>query len=113
MTDTAARLPAAEYAAIVKPRPSHSGSKARPGVVLVLAESQNTQPDHVFYFASWSYLRERLRVFGLATATELDTADVRLYTGRQPYLFSSRRWESPLIDALDLNSAEASLLHPS
>jgi hypothetical protein len=63
--------------------------------------------DHVFYFTSWSYLRERLRVFGFANATELDTADVRLYTGKQPYLFSSRRWEAPLIDALDLNSAES------
>ena len=106
MTDTAARLPAAEYAATVKPRPSHSGSRSRPGVVLVLTASENMQADHVFYFASWSYLRERLRVFGFATATELDTADVRLYTGKQPYLFSSRRWETPLIDALDLHGAE-------
>ncbi len=106
MTNTATRLPAAEYAATVKPRPSQSGSRSRPGVVLVLTASENMQADHVFYFASWSYLRERLRVFGFATATELDTADVRLYTGKQPYLFSNRRWEAPLIDALDLNSAE-------
>ena len=107
MTDTATRLPSAEYAAIVKPRVTHAGSRSRPGVVLVLTASQDMQADHVFYFTSWSYLRERLRVFGFATATELDTADVRLYTGRQPYHFSSRRWEAPLIDALDLNNAES------
>ena len=99
--DIATRLPAAEYAATIKPRLSQAGSRSCPSVVLVLR--QEDQPDHIFCFTSWSYLRERLRVFGFATAEELDTADVRLHTGKQPYLFSSRRWESPLIDALDLN----------
>jgi hypothetical protein len=98
------RLPPAEYVATVKPRFAPTGSKSRPGVVLVLTPTNETQTDHVFYFSSWSFLRERLRVFGFATPEELDTTDVRLYTGKQPYLFSSRRWEAPLIDALDLST---------
>jgi hypothetical protein len=101
MTDIATRLPAAEYAATIKPRLTQTGSRSTPSVALVLR--QPDQPDHIFTFASWSYLRERLRVFGFATAEELDNADVRIHTGKQPYLFSSRRWEQPLIDALDLN----------
>jgi hypothetical protein len=101
MTDIATRLPAAEYAATIKPRLTQTGSRSCPSVVLVLR--QEDQSDHIFRFASWSYLRERLRVFGFATAAELDNADVRIRTGKQPYLFSNRRWEQPLIDALDLN----------
>jgi hypothetical protein len=100
VTDIATRIPSAEYAATIKPRLSQAGSQSCPGVVLVLR--QGAQPSRTFCFASWNYLRERLRVFGFATAKELDSADVRLHTGKQPYKFSSRRWESPLIDALDL-----------
>ena len=70
------------------------------GVVLVLQPSQVDEADQVFAFSSWRFLRESLRVFGFASAAELDTADVRLSTGRQPYMFSSRRWEVPLIEAL-------------
>jgi hypothetical protein len=103
MTETATRIPTAEYTAIVKPRLARTGSRTRPGVVLVLKQPLVEEPEQIFYFASWSFLRERLRVFGLATAKELDGADVRLSTGKQPYMFSARRWESPLIDALDLN----------
>ena len=106
MTQTATRIPAAEYTAIVKPRLTRSGSRTRPGVVLVLKQPLVEDAEQIFSFASWSFLRERLRVFGLATAKELDSADVRLSTGKQPYLFSARRWENPLIDALDLNCQE-------
>lgn len=62
--------------------------------------------EHTFSFPSWRFLREHLRLFGFATAKELDNADIRLSTSRQPYMFSSRRWEAPLIEALDLNCAE-------
>jgi hypothetical protein len=106
MTQTATRIPAAHYAAVIKPRLSRTGSRTRPGVILVLKPALLEEAEQVFAFASWSYLRERLRVFGFATAKELDSADVRLSTGKQPYLFSARRWEAPLIDALDLNRAE-------
>ena len=47
-----------------------------------------------------------MRVFGLASAKELDSADVRLSTGKQPYMFSKRRWEAPLIEALYGNCDE-------
>jgi hypothetical protein len=106
MTDTAIRIPAAEYSAIVKPRVTRTSSRTAPGVVLILKTPLAEQAEQVYSFASWTYLRERLRVFGFASAEELDTADVRLSTGKQPYIFSTRRWEIPLIDALDLNFAE-------
>ena len=102
------RLPAAEYIATIQPRFGEADATARPGVVLVLTPSTETQAEHVFYFSSWSFLRERLRVFGFATPEELDTTDVRLYTGKQPYQFPSRRWEAPLIDALDLSNSLSS-----
>ena len=101
--NAASRLPATEYIATVQPSFAHSASRSRTGVVLVLTPPDDTQTQHCFHFASWSFLRERLRLFGFATAGELDTADVRLDTGKQPYVFSSRRWEAPLIDALDLS----------
>jgi hypothetical protein len=47
-----------------------------------------------------------LRVFGLASAKELDTAEVRLFTGKQPFMISRRRWEAPLIEALYGNCDE-------
>jgi hypothetical protein len=106
MTQTATRIPTAEYTAIVKPRLTRTGSRIRPGVALVLKQPLVEDAEQVFSFASWSFLRERLWVFGLATAEELDSADVRLSTGKQPYLFSARRWDAPLIDALDLNCTE-------
>jgi hypothetical protein len=106
MTQTATRIPAGEYTAIVKPRLTRAGSRTRPGVALVLKQLLVEDAEQIFSFPSWSFLRERLRVFGLATANELDSADVRLSTGKQPYLFSARRWEAPLIDALDLNCLE-------
>jgi hypothetical protein len=106
MTQTATKILAGEYTAIVKPRLTRTGSRTRPGVNLVLKPPSAEEPDQAFSFASWSFLRERLRVFGLATPKELDNADVRLSTGKQPYMFSARRWEAPLIDALDLNSTE-------
>lgn len=96
------RLGAAEYTAVVKPR-SERGRAAQPGVLLILQPSQAEEPERVFSFSSWRFLRESLRVFGLATGKELDTADVRLSTGKQPYLFSKRRWESPLLEALYAN----------
>jgi hypothetical protein len=94
MTHTTSRIPAAEYAAIVKPKLT--------GVVLILKPPLDEESNQTFFFSSWRFLRERLWLFGFATAEELDTADVRLSTGRQPYMFSSRRWEAPLIDALEL-----------
>ena len=69
-------------------------------MVLILQPSVVDQPDQIFAFSSWRFLRENLRVFGLASAKELDTADVRLSTGKQPYMFSKRRWEAPLIDMI-------------
>jgi hypothetical protein len=106
MTHTATRLPAGEYAAIIKPRISRTEARARSGVTLVLKPPLREDSLQTYFFSSWSFLRERLRVFGLATAEELDSADVRLSTGRQPYMFSVRRWEAPLIDALDLNYSD-------
>jgi hypothetical protein len=98
MTRTSARIPAAEYTAVVKPK-SERG-RAQPGVILVLQSVQADESIQTFNFSSWRFLRESLRVFGLASAKELDNADIRLSTGKQPYMFSKRRWEIPLIDTL-------------
>jgi len=106
MSEAATRIPAAEYTAIVKPRVTRNGGRTRPGVILVLKTPSAEELDQIYSFSSWSYLRERLRVFGLATAKELDSADVRLSTGKQPFMFSARHWALPLIDALDLNVNE-------
>jgi hypothetical protein len=104
MTRAAIRIPAGEYIAIIKPKLAGTRTRAPSGVVLLLKQARSEEPDQVFSFASWRYLREHLRLFGFASAEELDTADVRLSTGKQPYMFSSRRWEAPLIEALELNS---------
>ncbi len=104
MTRAAIRIPAAEYTAIVKPKVTRAGTQTQPGVILLLKQAASEEPGQIFSFASWRYLREHLRLFGFASAEELDTADVRLSTGKQPYMFSSRRWEAPLIEALELNS---------
>jgi hypothetical protein len=106
MNQTATRIPAGEYTAIIKPKSARGSSRAQPGVILVLQPSQVEQTDQVFAFSSWRFLRESFRVFGLASAKELDTADVRLSTGKQPYMFSKRRWEAPLIDAIYGNCDE-------
>jgi hypothetical protein len=106
LTRPATRIPAGNYTAIIKPRLTRTSSRSQPGVVLVLKASLVEEADRIFSFPSWKFLREHLRLFGFATAQELDNADVRLSTGRQPYMFSSRRWEAPLIEALDLNCAE-------
>jgi hypothetical protein len=100
MTRTVIKIPAAEYTAIIKPRSERGSSRSQPGVTLVLQPSTAEEADQIFSFSSWRFLRESLRLFGLATAKELDTADVRLSTGKQPYMFSRRRWEIPLIEAL-------------
>jgi hypothetical protein len=73
---------------------------------LVLQPTLVDEADQVFSFSSWRFLRDSLRVFGLATAKELDTAEVRLFTGKQPYMFSCRRWEAPLMEALYGNCDE-------
>jgi hypothetical protein len=98
MTRDAVRLPAGEYTAIIKPK-SERG-RSQPGVVLVLQPPVADEPEQIFGFSSWRFLRESLRVFGLASAKELDSADVRLSTGKQPYMFSRRRWEAPLIETI-------------
>jgi hypothetical protein len=103
---TPVRIPAAEYTAIIKPRSERGSSRVRPGVLLVLQPALADEPDQVFSFSSWRFLRDSLRVFGLASAKELDTAEVRLFTGKQPYMFSRRRWEAPLIEALYGNCDE-------
>jgi hypothetical protein len=105
-TRTAIRIPAGEYTAIIKPRTTRTSSRSQPGVALVLKSPSAEEADRIFSFPSWKFLRDHLRLFGFATAKELDNADVRLSTGRQPYMFSSRRWEAPLIEALDLNCSE-------
>ena len=97
---TIIRIPAGNYAAVIKARATRQSSWANAGVVLVLKPPSIEDPERVFTFASWGYLRDRLRLFGFATEQELDNADVRLST--KPYVFSSRRWEAPLIEALDL-----------
>jgi hypothetical protein len=107
MTEPTIRIPPGQYIAIIKLRPARSGSRSQPGVVLVLKSPVPEEADLVFAFPSWKFLREHLRLFGFASSEELDTADVRLSTGHQPYTFSSRRWETPLIEALDLNCLEA------
>jgi hypothetical protein len=96
------RIPAAEYIAIVKPKITRTSPRKQSGVVLVL-KPVTAEAEEVYTFCSWNFLRERLRLFGFASAAELDTVDVRLSTGKQPYMFSARRWELPLIEALDLN----------
>jgi hypothetical protein len=106
MTHKATKIPAGKYAAIIKPKVTRARSRAQPAVVLVLQPPVVEDAEQIFSFPSWSFVRERLRVFGFASEKELDTADVRLFTGRQPYKFSSRRWEAPLIEALDLNCLE-------
>ena len=100
MTHIAIRIPAAEYTAIIKPKSERGSSRPQPGVLLVLQPSQVEESDQVFSFSSWRFLRESLRVFGLANAKELDAADVRLSTGKQPYMLSKRRWEAPLIEVI-------------
>ena len=106
INQTATRIPAAEYTAIIKPKSERGFSRPLPGVILVLQPSTVEESDQVFSFSSWRFLRESLRVFGLASAKELDNADVRLSTGKQPYMFSKRRWEAPLIEALYGNCDE-------
>ena len=106
MTETATRIPAGEYIAIIKPKSGRGSSRAPSGVILVLQPSQGGEAEQIFTFSSWRFLRESLRVFGVASAQELDTADVRLSTGKQPYMFSKRRWEAPLIDAIYGNCDE-------
>jgi hypothetical protein len=100
MPKTQLKILPGEYAAIVKPKPGRGSSRAQTGVILVLQPTTEDEPEQIFSFSSWRALRESLWVFGFATATELDSADVRLSTGRQPYMFSRRRWEAPLIEAL-------------
>jgi len=73
---------------------------------LVLQPTRVDDQEQVFSFSSWRFLRESLLVFGLASAKELDTAEVRLFTGKQPFMFSRRRWETPLIEALYGNCDE-------
>jgi hypothetical protein len=106
MTHKGTKIPAGKYTAIIKPKITRTSSRAQPAVVLVLQPPVVEEAEQIFSFPSWSFLRERLRVFGFASDQELDSADVRLFTGRQPYRFSSRRWELPLIEALDLNRLE-------
>lgn len=106
LTPPGIRIPAGEYTAIIKPRVSRNSTRSQPAVVLVLKPPQEEESDRIFSFPSWNYLRDHLRLFGLASEQELDNADVRLSTGRQPYMFSSRRWEAPLIEALDLTCPE-------
>jgi hypothetical protein len=105
-TSSAIKIPAGIYTAIIKPRVARNGSGSPAGVLLVLKPPSVDHVDQTFSFSSWRYVREHLRLFGFATPEELDSADVRLTTGRQPYMFSSRRWEAPLIEALDLNCPE-------
>jgi hypothetical protein len=107
MTHKATKIPAGKYAAIIKPKVTRTNSRTQSAVVLVLQPPLAEEAEQIFSFPSWSFVRERLRVFGFASDQELDSADVRLFTGRQPYTFSSRRWEVPLIEALDLNCLES------
>jgi len=106
MTHKATKIPAGKYAAIIKPKITRNSSRTQPAVVLVLQPPIVEEAEQFFSFPSWSFVRERFRLFGFASEQELDSADVRLFTGRQPYTFSSRRWEVPLIEALDLNYPE-------
>lgn len=104
---TAVKIPSGQYTTIIKPRVTRTSTRSQPGIILVLRPPSAGEAERIFPFPSWKFLREYLRLFGFATAKELDKADVRLSTGRQPYMFSSRRWEIPLIEALDLNCPEA------
>lgn len=106
MNQTATRIPAAEYTAIIKPKSERGTSRFLPGVILVLQPSTVEESDQVFSFSSWRFLRESLRVFGLASAKELDNADIRVSTGKQPYMLSKRRWEMPLINTIYGNCDE-------
>jgi hypothetical protein len=105
-TRTAVKIPAGEYTAIIKPRVTRTSTRSQPGIILVLKSAVAEEADRTFSFPTWKFLRDHLHLFGFATAKELDNADVRLSTGRQPYMFSTRRWEAPLIEALDLNCPE-------
>jgi hypothetical protein len=105
VTQTTTKIAAGDYAAVVKPRSMRAGSRVQ-GVTLVMKVNGGGDLDLTFHFSSWRFLRQHLLVFGFASPKELDDADVRLSTGRQPFLFSSRRWEVPLINALDLNYPE-------
>ena len=100
------RIHAGEYTAIVKPRSERGSSRVRPGVLLVLQPTMVNETDQVFSFSSWKFVRESLLVFGLASSKELETAEVRILTGKQPFMFSRRRWEAPLIEALYGNCDE-------
>jgi hypothetical protein len=102
MTHIATRIAAAEYVAIVKIGSGGPRLLRRAGVVLIIKGVQAWEADRTFFFSSWDFLRERLRVFGFASAKELETAGVRISSRKRPYVFSSRRWEAPLIDALNL-----------
>jgi hypothetical protein len=102
---TLIRIRAGNYAAVVKARITRRSSRANAGVVLVLKPSSKEDPERAFTFPSWGYLRDRLRVFGFATEQELNNADARLST--KPYVSPSRRWEAPLIEALDLTAPDA------
>ena len=106
MNQTATRIPAAEYTAIIKPKSERGSARSLPGVILVLQPATVEESDQVFSFSSWRFLRESLRVFGLASAKELDNADVRVSTGKQPYMLSRRRWEMPLINTIYGNCDE-------
>jgi hypothetical protein len=106
MNRTVTRIPAAEYTAIIKPKSEPRSSRCLPGVILILQPSTVEESDQVFSFSSWRFLRESLLVFGLASAKELDTADIRVSTGKQPYMFSRRRWEAPLIETIYGNCDE-------
>jgi hypothetical protein len=105
MTHIATRIAAAEYVAIVKIGSGGPRLLRRAGVVLIIKGVQAWGADRTFFFSSWDFLRERLRVFGFASAKELETAGARISSSKRPYVFSSRRWEAPLIDALNLTCA--------
>jgi hypothetical protein len=59
---------------------TRQSSRANAGAVLVLKPSSIEDPERVFTFSSWGYLRDRPRVFQFATEQELDNADVRFST---------------------------------
>jgi hypothetical protein len=94
---TLIRIRAGNYTAVIKAGATRQSSRANAGLVLVLKPSSKEDPERAFTFSSRGYLRDRLRVFGFATEQELDNADARLST--KPYVFPSRRWEAPLIEA--------------
>jgi hypothetical protein len=59
---------------------TRESSRANAGVVWVPKPSSIEDPERVFTFSSWGYLRDRPRVFQFATEQELDNADVRFST---------------------------------